>query len=103
MNKPSKTYTASIVKLYKQYIKTQKVIMKYISKVKSVKTKKAKRNNMDKSFENLGALKNIENTLLEKMDNSLESAEIQESIMDTTKDLEHIIFAKDDELLYMGI
>jgi len=77
--------------------------MKYISKVNSVKTKKAKRNNMDKSFENLGALKNIENTLLEKMDNSLESAEIQESIMDTTKDLEHIIFAKDDELLYMGI
>jgi len=98
MNKPSKQYTASITKLYKQYIKTQKVIMKYIEKVNSVKTKKAKRNNMDKSIENLVALKNIQNTLLDKMDDSLESAEIQESIMESTTDLEHIIFAKDDEL-----
>lgn len=94
----TKIYKASIAKLFKQYIKLQTVIMKQLEKVNTLKTKKAKINNLHKSMQNLLDLKNIQTTLLSTMDDSIESAEIQEQIMPTTTELENIIFAKDAEL-----
>jgi hypothetical protein len=98
MASKTKKYKASIVKLFKQYIKLQKVIMKQIEKVNTLKTKKAKINNLHKSMQHLLDLKNTQTTLLSTMDDSIESAEIQEQIMPTTTELENIIFAKDAEL-----
>jgi hypothetical protein len=96
--KTTKQYKAYVVKLFKQYIKLQTGIMKQMSKVNTLKTKKAKINNLHKAMQNLLDLKNTQTTMLSIMDTSIESAEIQDQIISTTIELENIILTKDVEL-----
>jgi len=87
-----------ITKLFKDFTKMSKSILKQIEKEQKLKTIKAKLNAIEKALQHLVDLKNVEMELLSILDKSVESSQIKNTIQKDIKDLEDRLSMRYDEL-----